>query len=225
MKKLLFLILSLVVSSLLLGGIADAKRIPAPKVTPIAYQGLVFHAPNIVGRFGVVEAWNHKTNRKVWEEESYKVIINPLMEADVQWVFISSLSIDDGKLVITNEKGKKFIVAIPKEILQPDQSNFIQIAYGDGSYVSRDFFANGKKIASNVAELRIALQQQNKNQANVFYEFVSDWKLVPDEEQKIREAFKESVSTLEHFWVPVSTWSPGQEIGPYGPGFVDLEKR
>ncbi|MBU0694783.1 MAG: hypothetical protein KKC11_08990 [Candidatus Omnitrophica bacterium] len=226
MKKLLYSILTLVVLNLFLAGIVDAESPPEPKITPVAYQGIVFYALNIDFERGVVEAWDHRTNSKVWEKEVYKTIFDETRDHDVQRVFISSLLVEDGKLIVTNDAGKTFNIAIPKEILRPDQRIYIEIAYGFAeAYNSRNFFANGKKIASNAAELRFALQQQNKNQANVFYEFVSAWKLVPEEEQKIRQAFRESGSTLEHFWVPVSTWSSEQEIGPYVSGLIDLEKQ
>src|SRR4029450_2352780 len=47
--------------------------------------------------------------------------IDPNLEEDVQWVFIKALNIQDGRLMVTSERGKTYQVDVnTKEITQPD---------------------------------------------------------------------------------------------------------
>ena len=81
----------------------------APKdVPPVTYEGVEYRAPQNPSRLGYVEAWDTASGRKLWETRVYRVLINPLLEEDVQWVFIKGLQIRDGKLLVTNEAGRSF---------------------------------------------------------------------------------------------------------------------
>ena len=51
-----------------------------------------------------------KKKKCYWEKEVYTVEYNPDLESDVQDVFITSLNIEDGKLVVVNEKGDVYKV-------------------------------------------------------------------------------------------------------------------
>ena len=82
------------------------KKIAAPKIEPLIYKGIKFMVPNTVKEMGYVQAWDVETGKKVWEKKVYSVIINPFWENDIQWVFIISLSLEDGKLLVVNEKGR-----------------------------------------------------------------------------------------------------------------------
>jgi len=47
--------------------------------------------------------------------------IDPNLEQDVQWVFIKALNIQDGRLMVTSERGKTYQVDVnTKEITQSD---------------------------------------------------------------------------------------------------------
>lgn len=85
-----------------------AKRVPPPEVQSVIFQGLKFVAPNMPERIGWVEAWDVETNKKIWEKRVYKITIDPRMEADVQWIFISALKLEKGILVVLDEKGKRY---------------------------------------------------------------------------------------------------------------------
>jgi outer membrane protein assembly factor BamB len=57
---------------------------------------------------GYVQAFDIQTGRKLWETKVYHVWIMPLAEEDCQWIFISNMQVQDGKLVVKNEAGKTY---------------------------------------------------------------------------------------------------------------------
>ena len=85
-------------------GITKAARTVPEEVEPLIYNGVKYIAPHT--KMGYTEAWDIKTGDKLWEKKVYDVKINPFIEEDVQWVFITDLKIEDGKLVVVNEAGK-----------------------------------------------------------------------------------------------------------------------
>lgn len=87
---------------------AYAKRAAPKPVPPVIWQGVEYRAPLDVEKIGHVQAFDQASGQKLWETTVYTIMINPLVEQDVQWVFISEMYVLDGKLVITNERGKSF---------------------------------------------------------------------------------------------------------------------
>lgn len=87
---------------------AFAKRMAPAKVASVVYQGIEYRAPGGVAKMGVIEAWDKATGKMVWEKKVYTVKIKPKLERDVQWVFIKTLEIDAGKLVVTNEHDDRY---------------------------------------------------------------------------------------------------------------------
>ncbi len=107
--------------TLLLPQLASAKRIAPVNVDPVIYEGIRYVAPNDDGRRGYIEAWNVGTNKKLWELTIFTNGIDPNLEEDVQWVFIKALNIQDGRLMVTSERGKTYQVDVnTKAITQPD---------------------------------------------------------------------------------------------------------
>lgn len=85
-----------------------AKRnAPAP-VPPVVWQGVEYRAPLDIDDVGHVQAFELSSGRKLWETKVYHVWIFPLLED--QWVFISGLQMQDGKLLVRNEQGKSYTV-------------------------------------------------------------------------------------------------------------------
>jgi hypothetical protein len=106
---------------LFLAQLASAKRIAPVKVDPIVYEGVRYVAPNDDGRRGYIEAWNVGTNEKLWELTVFTNRIDPNLEEDVQWVFIKALNIKDGRLMVTSERGKTYLVDVnAKTVMQSD---------------------------------------------------------------------------------------------------------
>jgi hypothetical protein len=107
--------------TLLVPQLTSAKRLPPVKVDPVIYEGIRYVAPNDDGRRGYIEAWNVGSNKKLWELTIFTNGIDPNLEEDVQWVFIKGLNIQDGRLMVTSERGKTYQVDVnTKAITQPD---------------------------------------------------------------------------------------------------------
>ena len=102
---LIFIAVALLVSSLVL-----AKRVAPARVEPVVYQGIRYIAPNDDGRRAYIEAWDVQTNRKLWDLTIFTNRIDPTLEEDVQWLFIKTLNIRDGALIVTSERNKIYRV-------------------------------------------------------------------------------------------------------------------
>lgn len=88
------------------------------EVEPVIYRGVKFTAEHESPTIGYVTAYDAKTGNKVWHKNVYEVTINNRIEEDVQWIFITRLSINqEGKLKVTTERGAVYLLDIPKEIL------------------------------------------------------------------------------------------------------------
>lgn len=59
-------------------------------------------------QMGFVVATDLGTHKTLWRVRIYTVHIDPALERDVQDVFITSLSLERGGLVITNESGDRY---------------------------------------------------------------------------------------------------------------------
>lgn len=89
---------------------ALAKRSDPPVVEPVVHEGIRYAAPNDDGRRGYIRASDAQTGKLLWELTIFRTFINPFMESDVQSVFISQMSIREGKLIIGAEDGRIYSV-------------------------------------------------------------------------------------------------------------------
>src|SRR2546421_11954122 len=96
---------------------ALSKRIAPPTVTPVIHEGVRYVAPTDDGRRAYVEVWDVQTNKRLWELTVFTNRIDPKLEEDVQWVFIKSLSIRDGKLLVTSERGAMYQVDLNTRVI------------------------------------------------------------------------------------------------------------
>ncbi len=72
---------------------AQAKRTPPAKVESEVIQGIKYVAPNDNGRRANVQAWDVKGGKMLWEATILNNVINPMLEEDVQWIFIKKLGV------------------------------------------------------------------------------------------------------------------------------------
>ncbi len=86
----------------------SAKRIAPAAVEPVIHEGVRYVAPNDDGRRAYIEAWDVRTNKKLWDLTMFTNRIDPKLEEDVQWVFINTLSIRDDTLIVTSERGTTY---------------------------------------------------------------------------------------------------------------------
>ena len=89
-----------------LPGSISAKRIAPAAVEPVIHEGVRYVVPNDDGRRAYIEAWDVRTNKKLWDLTVFTNRIDPKLEEDVQWVFINTLSIRDHTLIVTSERGR-----------------------------------------------------------------------------------------------------------------------
>ena len=59
---------------------------------------------------GFVVATNVNSREVLWKQRIYSIYYIPFLERDVQNTYISSLSAEGDNLIITNEKGSKFLL-------------------------------------------------------------------------------------------------------------------
>ncbi len=101
--------------ALLLFGCATislADRDNPKPVMPVEHNGVIFKAPTYDPKtgytVGFVEAYDTKTNRRIWSRQIYVVKYNTDMESDTQAVYITHLSLKDNKLLISTERGFEY---------------------------------------------------------------------------------------------------------------------
>ena len=97
----------------------------APRVVPpVERDGVEYRANH--EQMGVVEAWDMATERKLWSVQVYKVEIRNWMEEDVQWVFITKLSLDGGSLIVENENQHVFRVDLATREVSSNDASYIE---------------------------------------------------------------------------------------------------
>ena len=116
MKKLSIL-LGLVLT-VLIAGEAWAKRMDPKPVTPVVHKGVKYVALLEHGREGKIEARDEKSGKKLWDAVIYTVKIDPNLEEDVQWVFITALEIKDNRLLVTNEKNDQYTLDLKTKTVE-----------------------------------------------------------------------------------------------------------
>jgi hypothetical protein len=107
-----------VLLAVLVPSIAYAKRKAPPKIEPVIYEGIRYIAPNDNGRRAYVQAWDTKTNKILWEVTIFRNLIIPLMEEDVQHIYIKSLSIEGGKLIAVAEDDRAYSLDLKTRVVK-----------------------------------------------------------------------------------------------------------
>src|SRR6266576_4167178 len=111
----------MVCAAVFLSGLASAKRAASTKVEPVIHEGVRYVAPNDDGRRAYIEAWDVRTNKKLWKLTVFTNRIDPTLEEDVQWVFIDKLRVQDSALIVTSERGKTYQIDLTsKAVTQSD---------------------------------------------------------------------------------------------------------
>jgi hypothetical protein len=108
---------------------AFADRSPPPTVQPLEYNGVRYSAPNSSGRVAWLEARRIDDNTLLWRTEVFRNRINPSMEEDVQYVFIETLQLVDGKIAVTDEKGKTYFVDCQWGVVESSPELWLAIVF------------------------------------------------------------------------------------------------
>ena len=83
-----------------------AKRAAPKPVAPVIQNGVRYSAPNDNGTIGHVVASDVRSGKTLWDIKIFQVEIEPKLEEDVQWVFITDLRLVGNSLRVRNEKSR-----------------------------------------------------------------------------------------------------------------------
>ncbi|WP_131783296.1 hypothetical protein [Legionella gresilensis] len=101
-------------------------RLPPKPVTPLTYNNVTYYAA-FANKYmylspkrgtdyhptsspgGYIEAFDSKTNAFLWSVQIYKTIYTD-MEEDVQDVYIKYLALQNGKIMITDERNRVYLL-------------------------------------------------------------------------------------------------------------------
>lgn len=95
-----------IILGVLCAAISLAKRSAPDEVAPIESGNIEYRAPH--GQMGCVEAWDIKRNELIWRRQIHVVKYTVGVERDVQDVFITTIALRDGILVVKNERGSEY---------------------------------------------------------------------------------------------------------------------
>lgn len=90
--------------------VLSAKRAAPEPVSPVVRNGVRYSAPNDNGRVGHVVASDDQSGKTLWDITIFEVQIDPKLEEDVKWVFITDLKLVGNALRIEDEKSRCYKV-------------------------------------------------------------------------------------------------------------------
>jgi hypothetical protein len=105
-----------------LPGSSFAKRIAPAAVEPVIHQGVRYVAPNDDGRRAYVEAWDVRTNKRLWDLTVFTNHIDLKLEEDVQWFFINALNIRDHTLIVKSERGTTYQIDLETKAITQSEA-------------------------------------------------------------------------------------------------------
>jgi len=94
---------------LLIADSASAKRGAPKPVPPVAYKGITYSAPN-QGRTGNYVYASDSTGKELFRIKVFDMPIDPRLEEDVQWVFITDLVLEGESLQVKDEKARCYVI-------------------------------------------------------------------------------------------------------------------
>jgi len=103
------------------------SRVGQPLLPPIVFEGRRYEQIDNAERLGLPQrtgylaVFDNQTNERITNVKVYDVAFNPDKEADVQDVFFTRMQLDEAarKIVIENERGKRFTVDLDGYSVQP----------------------------------------------------------------------------------------------------------
>ena len=98
-----------VIAVVLLAGPLFGKRAAPAPVAPVSFGDIKYSAPNDDGRIGYVQA-SDPEGKQLFRIIIFQTEINPNLEEDVQWVFITDLKLAGNSLWVKDEKSRCYSV-------------------------------------------------------------------------------------------------------------------
>ncbi len=97
----------------------QAKRAAPQEPESVVIGHVRYSAPADPVSMGFVVATEVASDRELWRQRIYRVPMNPALETDVQWVFITALKPQGQALLITNERGARFLLDLSTRRVRP----------------------------------------------------------------------------------------------------------
>jgi hypothetical protein len=201
----------------LLPCLASAKRAAPARVEPVINEGVRYVAPNDDGRRAYIEAWDIQTNKKLWDLTIFTNRTDPKLEEDVQWVFISKLSVQDGTLMVASEHGKTYQIDLKTKAVT--QSDLAGSSEPDGAAQLHDIPEAVKRAITNSP---IAKDYDVSFHMNPFYlrgDFKGDGKIDLAVLVKQRSSGKLGIAIIHGGMDKVTVFGAGVGIGKGGDDF------
>jgi len=90
---------------------ASAKRGAPDPVAPVFYKGVTYSAPNNSGMINYVLA-SDSSGKELFRIKVFDMPIDPRLEEDAQWVFVTHLELSGDFLLVKDEKGRCFAISL-----------------------------------------------------------------------------------------------------------------
>jgi hypothetical protein len=100
----------------LAGPLFGKRAAPAP-VAPVFHGGIAYSAPNDDGRTGYVQA-SDSAGKHLFRIIVFQTEINPNLEEDVQWVFITDLRLAGNSLWVKDEKSRCYSADLQTKVVK-----------------------------------------------------------------------------------------------------------
>ncbi|HVN18293.1 MAG TPA: hypothetical protein VMU05_05950 [Dongiaceae bacterium] len=88
---------------------ASAKRAAPKPVAPVVHKGVTYSAPNDNGKAAYVVA-SDSAGKELFRIKVFDVRIDPKLEEDVQWIFITELKLRGDSLLVLDEAGRCSVI-------------------------------------------------------------------------------------------------------------------
>jgi hypothetical protein len=85
-------------------------------VTPIIYSGIEYLVAGD-GTAQYVIARDLKASKVLWKVEIFRTRMNPRLEEDVQWVFITAMNLSHNALLIRDEGSRCYMLDLRSKIV------------------------------------------------------------------------------------------------------------
>ncbi len=91
----------------------------------VKYSVSIENAKSRKQRGGYIEAW--EADKKLWELQVYNVDFDPNLDSNIQEVYITSLKIENGKLIVTNELEEVYEIDLTSKAITKVQNSATQV--------------------------------------------------------------------------------------------------